>query len=200
MNIKDSILNAAIQIFSERGFEGVSIREIADKADIHFSSIRYHFGNKNELYKACISKHGSERLKSAKKFLRLSPKSKEDMRIRLGLAINDIFIMHGQNPSLTKLILLEIESSSHRTDRELKKTMVAMTKIFATFFKQCQHKSFLKKNLDPLFLTQSLMGIIHHLIKTEHRRERFFGQRALKNQANTDQLVENILELFLGEN
>lgn len=199
MNIKEEILNAAIELFSNRGFDGVSIREIATHAKVHFASIRYHFGDKENLYKACISKHGESRLISAKRFLSVEPKSPEDMRLRLGFAIDDVFRIHSENPFLTKLLLLEVESTNPRSDLVLKKTMVAMRETYADFFKSCQTKKFIDKDLDPLFLTQSLMGILHHYIRTEHARERLLSHKPLKHNGNKELMIENILTLFLGK-
>jgi AcrR family transcriptional regulator len=198
MNVKDDILIAAIELFSKRGFEGVSIREIAALAKVHFASIRYHFGDKEELYKACISKHGESRLLSAQRFLSATPKSAEDMRLRLGYAIDDVFRIHNENPFLTKLLLQEVETTSHRADLVLQKTMVAMMSTFASFFKQCQEKKLITTNLDPQFLTQSLMGILHHFIRTEHIRERLLSHKPLKHNESKEVMIENIIKLILG--
>lgn len=199
MDIKNNILNAAIELFSKRGLEGVSIREIATLAKVHFASIRYHFGDKEDLYKACISKHGESRLLSAQRFLNTEPKSLEDMRLRLGFAIDDVFRIHSENPFLTKLLLLEVESTSHRSDNVLKKTMVAMIQVFVKFFKSCQEKKLIDKDLDPLFLTQSLMGILHHFMRTEQTRERLLAHKPLNNNENKEILIENIITLILGK-
>lgn len=198
MEAKNVILNAAIELFSKRGFDGVSIREIATHAQVHFSSIRYHFGDKEELYKACISKHGESRLISAQRFLSAEPKNQEDMRLRLGFAIEDVFRIHNENPFLTKLLLLEVESTTHRSDIILKKTMVAMTQVFVIFFKACQSKKLIAKNTDALFLTQSLMGILHHFMRTEQTRERLLAHKPLNHNENKNELIENIINLFLG--
>lgn len=199
MNAKEDILNAAIELFSKRGFEGVSIREIATLAKVHFASIRYHFGDKEDLYKACISKHGESRLLSAKRFLSSEPKSPEDMRLRLGYAIEDVFRIHNENPFLTKLLLLEVESATPRSDLVLRKTMIAMTETFSAFFKSCQEKKFIDKSLDPHFITQSLMGVLHHFIRTEPIRERLLSHKNLKHQENKELMIENIITLFLGK-
>ena len=199
MDVKDEILNAAIELFSKRGFDGVSIREIASHANVHFALIRYHFGDKEDLYKACISKHGESRLISAQRFLTAEPKSPEDMRLRLGYAIDDVLRIHNENPFLTKLLLMEVESTTHRSDQVLKKTMMAMMEVFVSFFKSCQSKKYLDRNLDPFFLAQSLMGILHHFIRTEHIRERLLSQKPLKQTDSRENMIENILTLFLGK-
>lgn len=199
MNAKDDILTAAIELFSAHGYKGVSIREIATKADIHFATIRHHFSSKEELYKACISRHGESRLESAQKFLGTDPKSKEDMKVRFRLAIEDVFRIHNENPFLTKLILQEIETGSKNTDAVLKKTMLAMTEVFVHFFKACQKKKYLSIDVDPLFLTQSLMGTLHHFMRTEDIRERLLAHKSLKHKAYKEELVENIVSFYTGK-
>ena len=50
-----SILQAALEIFSEQGFEGASTREIAAKAGVHHALIKYHFDNKDTLWRAAVT-------------------------------------------------------------------------------------------------------------------------------------------------
>ena len=45
------IMEAAGQLFTERGFNGVTVRDIAKKADTHLSALNYHFGSKEALYR-----------------------------------------------------------------------------------------------------------------------------------------------------
>jgi AcrR family transcriptional regulator len=49
------LLEAAIDLFGQRGFDGVSTREIASRAGVNISGIAYQFGGKSGLYRACIS-------------------------------------------------------------------------------------------------------------------------------------------------
>lgn len=44
------LLKAAIEVFSERGFEDSTIREICSRAGANVALIHYHFGDKMELY------------------------------------------------------------------------------------------------------------------------------------------------------
>lgn len=49
---KDSILDAAEQLFSERGIEGVSLRCLTGRAGVNLASVHYHFGSKEQVVKA----------------------------------------------------------------------------------------------------------------------------------------------------
>jgi AcrR family transcriptional regulator len=45
-----ALLDAATELFSERGFADVGTREIADQAGVNLAAIKYHFGSKRDLY------------------------------------------------------------------------------------------------------------------------------------------------------
>lgn len=47
---RDRLLDAAEGLFGERGYEVVGIREIAERAGVNLSGIKYHFGSKRGLY------------------------------------------------------------------------------------------------------------------------------------------------------
>ena len=48
------VLTAARELFTERGFEGVSIRDIAGRARVSKANVFHHFGNKANLYEAVL--------------------------------------------------------------------------------------------------------------------------------------------------
>ena len=49
-NSKDKILKSAAKLFAQKGFDGVSIREICKDADVNICMVSYYFGGKQELY------------------------------------------------------------------------------------------------------------------------------------------------------
>ncbi len=56
---KAQIMRAAIFLFTARGYEGASVREIAAAAGVNIGLIRYHFGHKADLYRDTLA-HLSE--------------------------------------------------------------------------------------------------------------------------------------------
>jgi TetR/AcrR family transcriptional regulator, regulator of cefoperazone and chloramphenicol sensitivity len=50
---RQSLIDAAMRLFGEKGYEAVSTREIADQAAANIGSIAYHFGGKAGLRMAC---------------------------------------------------------------------------------------------------------------------------------------------------
>ena len=55
IDTKRAILNAALDEFAERGFDGASIRRIGERGGLDYTLITYHFRNKELLWKAVAS-------------------------------------------------------------------------------------------------------------------------------------------------
>ncbi len=51
---KETVLKAALKVFSREGFYNTKLRDIADVAGTTHSLIRHHFGSKYDLYKAVV--------------------------------------------------------------------------------------------------------------------------------------------------
>ncbi len=51
-----SILDAAEELFSERGFAETSLRNITTKADVNLAAVNYHFGSKKSLIQAVFAR------------------------------------------------------------------------------------------------------------------------------------------------
>jgi AcrR family transcriptional regulator len=63
---RDSLIEAAIAVFSAKGFEGGSVREITHAANANQAAINYHFGGKEGLYREVLKA-------SVQAFAELSP-------------------------------------------------------------------------------------------------------------------------------
>jgi AcrR family transcriptional regulator len=51
---KAKIIDAAGQLFAERGFKGVTVRDIVRQANTHLSALNYHFRTKDALYREVV--------------------------------------------------------------------------------------------------------------------------------------------------
>ncbi len=56
---KEHIINVAIDLFAEKGFEGTSIRDLAAKAEVNIAMINYYFGSKEGLFEAIVEYNSS---------------------------------------------------------------------------------------------------------------------------------------------
>src|SRR3954452_16901408 len=52
----ERILRATTRLFAERGFEGVSTRDIAAAVDLNIATVHHHVGSKADLYDAVFAR------------------------------------------------------------------------------------------------------------------------------------------------
>src|SRR5258706_3945051 len=53
---KARILDAAEQLFMEHGFEATSLRSLTAAAGVNLAAVHYHFGSKEELFQAVLTR------------------------------------------------------------------------------------------------------------------------------------------------
>jgi len=74
---KERILDAAEQLFAQRGFHGVSLRDITQSAGVDVALVGYHFGGKRELFTAVFERRAAvlnrERLERLEAVRRAAP-------------------------------------------------------------------------------------------------------------------------------
>ena len=51
---RERILNAALDVFAERGFDGARVRDIADRAGANLGLLTYYFSDKEQLWQAAV--------------------------------------------------------------------------------------------------------------------------------------------------
>src|SRR6516164_5690310 len=49
-NPRERLLEAAGEIFAEKGFKGATVREIIDRAGVNIAAVNYYFRDKERLY------------------------------------------------------------------------------------------------------------------------------------------------------
>lgn len=62
-SMREQILEIAGQLFAERGYDAVTVREICQRARVNLSAINYYFGDKQSLYLEAVRTAARERLR-----------------------------------------------------------------------------------------------------------------------------------------
>lgn len=192
---EELIFEAATKLFAQRGFYGVTVREIADEAGVHFSLIRYHYGDKEGLYRTCVQRYGESRLLSARQFL-APPKSREEFQLKLRYAIEDVFKAQLANVDLTRIVLREVESDEPMADDILGETLIEMAKAFNAFFVAAKNLGHLREDANPHFLTHAIQGIVNHFVRTNPVRKRHFGMSVTDDDTRR-MLIDQVYALVL---
>ncbi|MEO5682904.1 MAG: TetR family transcriptional regulator [Chitinophagaceae bacterium] len=53
------IINNALELFAEKGFEGTSIRDLAAKAGVNVAMVNYYFGSKEKLFESLVEERAT---------------------------------------------------------------------------------------------------------------------------------------------
>jgi AcrR family transcriptional regulator len=56
IDTKEKIINVAERLFAERGFAGTTLRNVISEADVNLAAVHYHFGSKEELFRAVVKR------------------------------------------------------------------------------------------------------------------------------------------------
>src|SRR5690554_515827 len=94
------ILQAAFELFVERGFAAVSMRELAAASDVTKSLIHHHFGTKEGLWKA-VKQAAFERYYEAQKDDLVEAQAADPELLRKGVIRYFQFLQ--QNPQVVRL-------------------------------------------------------------------------------------------------
>jgi AcrR family transcriptional regulator len=112
---KRSILLAAVEAFSTRGFDSVSLRDIATVANVNHAIIRYHYGSKEALWMAVfqhLMKETAE-LRNTTTF----NKNAKDIKAEFRNFVKSRVTHLSEHPQLLKIILLELIEGGPRFEK-----------------------------------------------------------------------------------
>jgi len=198
---RERALRTAERLFAERGYNGVSVRELAAAADVNIASIAYHFDNKEGLLSEVYRRHCEpmirERLQGLEAALRLRGKA------RIG-AIIEAFV----RPALK-----QIEDAEGQTFIRLRAVLSGenselLEKLVAENFDQSS-KAFINalceclpalSRTDVCWRFHFLLGTIYYTAAGPHRIYAFSNHTCdpSDNEAVIRQLVPFMTQAFLA--
>ncbi|MEP6805007.1 MAG: TetR family transcriptional regulator [Flavobacterium sp.] len=166
---KIQILEVAEKLFSEKGFEGTSIRNISKVAKINIAMISYYFGSKERLLEALIFYKTSDIKLQLDNLLleNLEPLDKVNKLIEI--YINRI----NCNRGIYRILHFELTSKKREQNlaafTELKKGNL---KSLETIVKEGQSKGVFRKDVIIPLITPTIMGTFFHF----HMNKPFFEE------------------------
>lgn len=111
---RQRILNAACELFGARGYEGAALRDIEAASGVNRGLIAYHFGNKDDLWKAVVDFYFSEYLREMQGQQELFEGLGAKTRARI--AIRNFVRLSVRRPHLARLMIQENLNPTWRLD------------------------------------------------------------------------------------
>jgi len=151
----ERILEAAESLFSERGFDAVSMSDIAAAAGVCKANVFHHFTSKNELYVAVLRNACQDAAQH------LDDLSNDDTALTARLpqfarAHLDNLLEHAQ---VARLMLRELLSNNPRHGQELaEKVYGEKFSRFVSILRAGQQAGELRADIDPAMVATILLG------------------------------------------
>lgn len=160
------ILETAEILFANKGFDGTSVRDIADEADINVAMISYYFGSKEKLLEALFTyraQDSAKRLEGVINNTTLSTMEKVNMMI-------DYYIDKFQNQTcFFKIMMSEQVNNKRGATHELIHLFKKRNQLLVKqLIHDGQKTGEFGKSIDVPMLMNTLIGTVSHMIGTQH--------------------------------
>lgn len=185
----DRIIEAAIKLFSEKGFNGTTTKEIAETAEVNEALIFRHFSTKRDLYGAIIEKKISEE-PGVELSLETHRDSKDDRLVFTAIATR-MFEKCGRDPSFMRLLHFSALEGHDLSDMFFD-TYVEYINMLISDYIDTRIKDGEFKKLNPLYSSKAFIGMVVNQIIVQE----LFGEKK-KNKTDYKELTETFVEIFL---
>jgi AcrR family transcriptional regulator len=170
---RDALLAAGTELFAERGYDGVPVAAIADKAGVNKAMINYHFGGKRNLYLAIVSATFAEIVAGVER-LADSPRPAPEVLRELVATVGEMVTR--RHPYFCTMMLREVVAGGKHLEPELidkpVRMLGAVQRIVARGVREGDFRP-----VDPLLTHLSLVGSLVFFFATAPFRERVLASR-----------------------
>jgi AcrR family transcriptional regulator len=169
-----AILDAATAEFSEKGFSGGRVDDIAARTATTKRMIYYYFGGKEQLYAAVLEeKYGDIRDAEAAENLDALPPLDALRRL-----VELTFDHHAAQPEFVRLVTVEnIHEASHvKASPTIRKRNAAVIGAIRALLVRGEAAGVFRTGVDPLDLHLLITGFCFHRVSNRHTLTAIFGQ------------------------
>jgi len=190
---RKSLLSAAAELFAARGFDGVSVAEVAHRAGANKALISYHFGGKLQLYRTIVREMFVELLSRVEP-LRSAPRPPDQVLREFIAIVGDS--ANRRRPHLSRMMLREVIAGGPHLDQEV---LVYPMRVFAVVREIIERgvRERVFRPVDPIMTHMSVVGSLVFFFATADFRRRMAAEAPSPFAATVpDAYVRHIQELI----
>lgn len=184
---RETLLTVATPLFAEKGFNGVSVREIAGYAGVNVSMISYYFGGKEGLYAAVLTRQFTvlKRVEEIQQ-MEIDPLKKFELYVRGTIS------RYRKNPYLLRFYTSELTNPTPCFETVVKPAIQGVVKILQeTFTDGLSHHQF-RDGLDPTDTALALAGMINFYFLIEPATAELVDHSPERDE----ELIQHIMDIF----
>ncbi len=177
-----AIIDTAEKLFSIKGFDGTSVRDIANEAGINVAMISYYFGSKEKLMEAVFEEKTKKMRLKVESMLQDTTMT---TRQKVNILIDDYVDKFMLQPEFHKIMLIEQITDKPGGVSDLiltlkKRNLTSVRKLIL----EGQKRGEFRKNIDPVLMMATMVGIVSQMI---------IGRRFYKEVNNLEHLSDTEL-------
>jgi TetR/AcrR family transcriptional regulator len=188
---REALLAAAADLFAERGYEGVPVWAIAEKAGVNKAMISYHFGGKRNLYLAIVEAMFADIASQVERLAGSRAPAPEVLRALIAV-VGDV--ASRRHPHFSAMMLRELLAGGPHLDP---KTVAMPLRVLAAVKRVVERgvREGAFRPVDPLLTHLSLVGSLVFFFATERFRERVLSSHRRIAPPAADAYVKHVQDL-----
>ena len=182
-----TLIAVATPLFAEKGFHGVSVRELAKAARMNLSMISYYFGGKEALYAAVLT----EQFATLKQVAEIKAMDRDPLG-KFELYIRSTVNRYRKNPYLLRFYTSELTNPTPSFELIVKPAIRGVLLVLQETFREGLAAGQFRAGLDPMDTILALAGMINFYFLLEP------VSRELLNHApeRDENLVRHLMDIF----
>ena len=153
------IIDAAVEVFAEKGFFGAKVSEVAEAAGVADGTIYLYFKSKDEILISLFEEKMDEIIRGLTELLAAldDPETKMRRYIRAHLQLV------AEQPHLMQVLTVELRQSARFIKEYWPQGFKKYLSIIGAILEEGQAKGVFRKDLDPVVFRRALFGAIDEL-------------------------------------
>jgi TetR/AcrR family transcriptional regulator len=149
------ILEAAASVFSEVGFAGARVDEIADRAGVNKATIYYHIGDKETLYAEVINNVIGNTAETIARVIKDVQDPEEKLRIYMRTVARNI----DNNPQVAPILMREVASGGKHLPEIVARDIFRIVTMLREILKEGEEKGLFVETI-PFLIHIMVVGAI----------------------------------------
>ena len=180
-----AIIDAALEVFAEKGFHNATIAEIARKAHVSEATVYEYCGSKEDLLFSIpeeITRSSVERVESILPFV----KGAEN---RLRAVVYGYYQVYRDNPQYSSLVLLDLKHNRKFMQTEGYHMVRKAAGILLGVIKEGIESGEFRSDIGPQLVRSMVLGTIEHV---------FFRWHLMERQEELPDFVDRVMDIIMG--
>ena len=186
------IIEKAEELFATQGYEGTTVRDIADAAGVNLAMISYYFGSKEKLLEALFM----ERMNATKHRIEAVVNNQSLTPFQKIETLIDEYITRVEEKEAFYKIMLSEQVINKNTVvmKLLKELKLTYARLISSVIEEGQKQKVFRKDVDIVLMLTTMTGtVMFMLINKDYYRE-FNNQKKLPNPVFEEQLSARLRE------